>query len=271
MSNYLDLYNCIAVRKTTPLGRAYYDPNEESDNPYLALSVTTILGLVIAKGNHFDKWLKTNGRYADTIRDYKGHLGTAVHLLSEELFNGREVSPAVISKVIHHHLSDRDIREGGGVASIINTTNLYLESLCKFWDDHDCETLGTEVQMFASGVPYAGTGDWIGTVNGEHSLLDIKTGAEVSTHDYQLVAYGMLHNYLFPKNKVTKLYTLYLKGAYRLKPTYKLVDVSWALSDDWRRILKLGLSIHGKGGAWKFPKRFEPRETFKLTKTKGAK
>ena len=271
MNSYLDNYLCTSVRKKTPLGRAYYDPNDDREHPFLALSVTTILGLVVAKGNHFDQWLKNNGRHSDTIRDYKGHLGTSIHVLSENLFNGREVSPSDVSETLLRFLDYRDIREGGGFDKIHNTANLYLESLCKFWDEHDCTTFGTEVKMFSKDVPYAGTGDWIGTVNGEPSLLDIKTGTEVSTHDYQLVAYGMLHNYLFPKNKVTKLYTLYLKGAYKLKPTYKLVDVSWDLSEDWRSILRLALSIHGKKGLWRFPKRFEPRDTFKLTKTKGAK
>lgn len=270
MNSYLDNYLCTSVRKTTPLGRAYYDPNDESDNPFLALSVTTILGLVVSKGHHFDQWLKNNGRHADTIRDYKGHLGTAIHLLSENLFNGHEVTQNDVTDILSRFLDVRDIQEGGGHTKIRKMANLYLESLCKFWDDHDCVTIGTEVKMFSSKVSYAGTGDWIGTVDGEPSLLDIKTGAEVKTHDYQLVAYGMLHNYLFPENKVKKLYTLYLKGAYKLKPTYKLVDVSWDLSADWRSILKLALSIHGKNGLWRFPKRFEPRETFKLTKTKGA-
>jgi hypothetical protein len=268
MNNYLTEYCPLAVRKQTPLGRAYYDPNDDSKHPFLALSVTTILGLVLNKGGGFDQWLKTNGRFSDWIRDYKAHLGTAVHILAEDLFNGEEITPSHILKVIQQHLTYRDIREGGGQAVVDRTVRLYLESLLAFCSDNEYETYSTEVELFDSSTPYAGTVDWVGELNGVPSIVDFKTGTEVSSHDYQLVAYAMLHNYMFPSNKVEKIYTLYLKGAYRLKPTYKLKEVKWtdALENDWRRILKLALSIHGKNGAWKFAKRFEPRESFKLTK-----
>ena len=60
-NKYLINYFPNAIRQETPLGRAYKDPTDESENPFLAISVTTILGLVLSKGAHFDKWLKTNG------------------------------------------------------------------------------------------------------------------------------------------------------------------------------------------------------------------
>jgi len=265
---YLQEYFPNTVRQTTPLGRAYFDPTDESDHPFLALSVTTILGLVLNKGIGFDLWLKNNGRFSDYIRDYKAHLGTVVHILCENLFNGSEVKISEISSFINNHLTDRDLAEGGGYTSIERTVRLYLESFCKWYDDHKVVTWETELQLFDNKVPYAGTVDFIGRINGEPSILDIKTGAEVGSHDFQLVAYGLLHNYMFPKHKVKKLYTLYLKGGFRIKPIYKMSEVSWDLEDDWKRIVNLAINIHGKDGRWKFPKRFEPRKKFKL---KGAK
>lgn len=262
--NYLDQYFPNAVRKKTPLGRAYYDPTDVSDNPFLALSVTTILGLVLNKGIGFDNWLKANGRFADWIRDYKAHLGTVVHILSESLFLGQSVTKLDISQCINQNLKDRDFEEGGGYSNIERIVRLYLESLCKFYDDNEVETLDTELSLFAKDVPYAGTVDWVGRLNGVPSIIDLKSGAEVDSHEYQLVAYGLLHNYIFPENKVEKLYTLYLKGTYRIKPTYKLAEVSWDLEMDWKRLLRIGLNRYGKKGKWQFPKRFEPREKFKL-------
>lgn len=264
-NKYLENYFPNTVRQTTPLGRAYKDLTDDSDHPFLALSVTTILGLTLAKGIGFDQWLKNNGRFSDWIRDYKAHMGTAVHIMCEDLYNGKEVSLSDIQYQIQRHLTKQDIAEGGGHAKVERTVRLYLESFLKFYEDNEMTTWKTELQLFDSRVPYAGTVDWVGKLNGEPSILDIKTGAEVDSHEYQLIAYGLLHNYMFPKNKIKKLYTLYIKSGYRIKPTYKLAEVSWDLSEDWRRILRLALSIHGKKGIWKFPKRFEPRKTFKLT------
>jgi hypothetical protein len=268
---YLKDYFPNTVRQTTALGRAYYDPTDTDPNPFLALSVTTVLGLILNKGKGFDMWLKNNGRFSDWWRDYKAHLGTAVHILCEDLYNGKEVVYADIQDRIQRHLTAQDISEGGGYSSVERTVCLYLESFSQFYADNEMTTWDTELQLFDNRVPYAGTVDWIGELNGEPSILDIKTGTEVDSHELQLVAYGMLHNYLFPKNKVTKLYTLYIKSGYRRKPNYKLSEVSWHLADDWRRIIQLALSLHGKDGQWRFSKRFEPRKTFKLTKTEGAR
>ena len=266
---YLENYFPNCVRQTTPLGRAYKDPTDEDKYPFLALSVTTILGLVLNKGKGFDLWLKNNGRFSDWIRDYKAHLGTAVHILCEHLYNGQEVNLPDIQDRIQRHLTQQDIAEGGGYGNIERIVRLYLESFLKFVEDNEMTTWETELQLFHNKVPYAGTVDWIGKLNGEPSILDIKTGAEVDSHEYQLVAYGMLHNFMFPKNKVKKLYTLYIKSGYKIKPNYKLTEVSWDLADDWKRIVQLAINIHGKKGMWRFPKRFEPRKTFQIDK--GAK
>jgi len=266
---YLQDYFPNTVRQTTPLGRAYKDPTDDSEHPFLALSVTTILGLVLNKGIGFDLWLKNNGRFSDWIRDYKAHLGTAVHILCEQLYNGQEVNLSDIQDRINKHLTKQDFAEAGGYANVVRIVRLYLESFLKFVDDNEMTTWETELQLFDSKVPYAGTVDWIGKLNGEPSILDIKTGAEVDSHEYQLVAYGMLHNFMFPKHKVKKLYTLYIKSGYRIKPNYKLKEVSWDLSEDWKRIVQLALNIYGKKGMWRFPKRFEPRKTFLIDK--GAK
>ena len=267
LAKYLENYFPNTTRRTTPLGRAYCDPTDSSAHPFLALSVTTILGLVLSKGYGFDLWLKNNGRFSDWIRDYKAHLGTALHIFCENLFNGSEVTGSDITEGIQRHLTKQDIAEGGGKTTVDRTVRLYLESFCKWHEDHEVDTWETELQLFHSEVPYAGTVDWIGKLNGEPAILDIKTGKEHSSHDLQLVAYGLLHNFMFPKHKVKKLYTLYIKGGYRLKPTYKMKEVSWDLEDDWKRIVRLGLSLHGKKGKWQFTKRFEPRKKFKL---KGA-
>ena len=268
LPKYLANYNPVTVREVTPLGRAYKDPADDSEHPFLALSVTTILGLVLNKGAGFDLWLKNNGRHSDVIRDYKAHLGTVVHLLCEDLLNLGTVSLSTISEGIQRHLTEQDLAEGGGYNAVQRTVRLYLESFCKWYEDNKVLTWETELQLFDNRVPYAGTVDFIGRINGEPAILDIKTGTEVSSHEYQLVAYGLLHNYMFPKNKIKKLYTLYIKSGYRRKPTYKMSEVSWDLSEDWKRILRLALNIYGKKTEWKFAKKFEPRNEFKL---KGAK
>ena len=268
MAKYLNNYFPNCTRQSTPLGRAYKDPTDDSENPFLALSVTTILGIVVAKGASFDLWLKKEGRHADVIRDYKANLGTVVHILCEDLYNNREITLKQINDRMSQHLTYQNIVEGGGFNAIQRTVRLYLESFMKFASDNEFITWETELQLFDKKVPYAGTVDWIGKLNGEPSILDIKTCAEVETHDLQLVAYGLLHNYMFPKNKIKKLYTLYVKSGYRKAPTYKLSEVSWDLADTWRNVLKVGLNMHGKKGRWQFAKKFEPRSKFKL---KGAK
>ena len=267
-NNYLTNYFPNTTRQTTPLGRAYKDSNDESENPFLALSVTTILGLVLSKGAFFEKWLKSTGRHADVVRDYKAHLGTVVHVLCEDLLNLSEVSLSTISERIQRFVTEQDLNEGGGYDAVQYTVQLYLESFMAFYDENELELFEAELQMFSPEVPYAGTADIIGRLNGKTAIIDIKTGMESTQHDLQLVAYGALHNYLFPKNKVQELYVLYLKSGYKRKPTYKLSQVSWDKLADWKRILRYSLSQYGKQGKWIFPKRFEPRENFTL---KGAK
>ena len=266
-NHYLTNYFPRTVRQQTPLGRAYKDPTDESEHPFLALSVTTILGHVLNKGQGFDNWLKNNGHHADVIRDYKAHLGTAVHILCEHLLNDRQIALEDIADCTQRFLSDADIQEGGGYSVVERNVRLYLESFCAWYDDNEVETWDTELELFDTNVPYAGTVDFIGLIDGVPSILDIKTGTEVHSHEYQLVAYGLLHNYMFPKNKIEKLYTLYIKCGYRIKPTYKMSEVSWDLADDWKRILRLGLNIYGKNGAWVMPKRYEPRKKFKLKRS----
>jgi len=268
LSNYLNNYYPNCVRQTTPLGRAYKDPKDESKHPHLALSVTTILGLLLNKGVSFHTWLKTHGRHSDTIRDYKANLGTVVHLLCEDLFNLQRVTLSHTKERINNILSDADIREGGGFYSTLLTVQLYLESFCKWYEDHDVKTYETELQLYDNRVPYAGTVDWIGEISGVPSILDIKTGMPHDEHGYQLVAYGMLHNFMFPKNKIKDLYVLYLKSGYRKEPTYTMKKISWDLKDTWKSQLRLAIDMYGKEGKWVFKEKFKPREEFQLKESK---
>ena len=269
MSNkYLNQYFPNTIRQTTPLGRAYKDSNDESEQPFLALSVTTILGLVLTKGAFFEMWLKNNGRHSNVIRDFKAHLGTVVHVLCEDLLNLRTVTLSTISECIQRFITEQDLNEGGGYSAIQRSVQLYLESFMAFHEDNELELFEAELQMFSPDIPYAGTADIVGRLNGKTAIIDIKTGVESSQHDLQLCAYGALHNYLFPKNKIEELYVLYLKDGYKKKPTYKLSKVSWDRLEDWKYVLRLAISQHGKSGKWIFAKKYQPRKSFTL---KGAK
>ena len=166
-------------------------------------SVTTIIGGTIHKGIGFDKWLGNHPSYkiACEERDAAAARGNEVHDLAEQYMLGHEVSGST------------------------EEVNKHLMSFEKFWNDNDIELIATELFMWYADVPWAGTCDIVAKIDGEYSIIDIKTGNYYKSHEIQLTMYAELYNHIAREcdiPEVTKIYGLYTKGKWIKEPNYQL-------------------------------------------------
>ena len=67
--------------------------------------------------------------------------------------------------------------------------NVYVDAWLRFKEDFKFEIIDIEKPIVHTGLRYAGTPDRIGKIDGEITIVDIKTGAKQSWHGLQLVAY----------------------------------------------------------------------------------
>ena len=173
-------------------GRWYSQGNSGNWKP----SVTTIIGETCSKGKFFDEWLMKNGLNAINLRDEAAERGTAVHEAIEALLNRKEV-----------HAGTEFIQKS-------------LMSFEKFYNEQKPKVFTQEIFLYHKDMPWAGTPDIIAEINGNLSIIDIKTGDYRKTHEIQQLMYMDLWNKIFPECPIQDIYGLYTKGKWIKEPNY---------------------------------------------------
>lgn len=106
-----------------------------------------------------------------------------------------------------------------GKVEISEDIEPYIKAYIDFRHEHECNWLYVERQSYEPNRRYAGTIDRLGTLDGETTLLDIKTTSSISTRHKTLYAVCLtLYRRMFPDIKTERLAILQLKsdGTYRL-------------------------------------------------------
>lgn len=111
----------------------------------------------------------------------------------------------------------------------------YVRAVERFHYEKKGKIVYTEKRMVSPELGYAGTPDLVMFLDGRRSLIDYKTGQQMTARmQLQTAAYAKLHNALFPNQPIYERYGL------RLQPDgfYKLVHHN-DLDDEmaWEKIL----------------------------------
>ena len=154
----------------------------------------------------------------------------AAGLYNEDFFTEQSRTRGnYVHKAVLYYLQD-DLDED----SIPDEYRGYIEAFKRFMAEADCKPHleMCEVPLFSEVWRVGGTPDIPCLLNGQESLIDIKSGAETETCGIQLAAYALLH----PIPSV-KRYGLYLKatGKYKLIPYTDRNDI---------KIFKAALSLY---------------------------
>ena len=194
------------TRVDTNIGRCYTP--DVMDQSTWKPSVTTMEN-IISKGIMFERWIANFGGY-DKVCDYVGKKaddGTLVHEYIEDLLNKGKVD---LPKDTEEHIKK------------------YMQSFIEWYNEADIIPVELELQLYHKDVPFSGTADLVGYLDGKLVMIDWKTGNEYPTnHQIQLSCYMYLFNTLFPKYQVKEIYCLYVKSGWRKKPTFKLREYKY--------------------------------------------
>ena len=207
VDEYLSDSKVNNIRRNHSKGIRWYKKNGLEWKP----SVTSVLQCV-SKGVGFEKWLGDQPSYKEAcdIRDKSASLGTNIHNYIEEYNAGT--------------LLDLDKED----------EQKYMMSY-EAWYDTMCDEQGKsifvndnfvqEIFLYNEDMPWAGTPDLvIRSSEAECVLIDYKTGNPYKTHEIQLNMYRELWNSIFPEFPVTKIFSLYLKSNWKIKPTFNFKE-----------------------------------------------
>ena len=211
---------------------------------YYFLSSTSILSSLLAKGVHFNRWLKTYGDKSDEIMQKKGWIGTITHIYCSMLIWGEEVDT---SRGIYNEVFDK-------IVPVPDKVKRRLMAFVKFYEETQVIPIATEILLYNPHkqkgqvgeiftYPFGGTADlvcWMPQGEGKPprlTLCDFKTGNDYKhEHELQLTSYKILWDSLYAKKfgEIEDLCCLYLteRGNYKLK-YYKFVP------DEWFRIIDM--------------------------------
>ena len=194
------------TRVDTNIGRCYTP--DVMDQSTWKPSVTTMEN-IISKGIMFERWIANFGGY-DKVCDYVGKKaddGTLVHEYIEDLLNKGKVD---LPKDTEEHIKK------------------YMQSFIEWYNEADIIPVELELQLYHKDVPFSGTADLVGYLDGKLVMIDWKTGYEYPTnHQIQLCCYKELFDQIFPKDPIKHIYGLYVKSGWRKKPTYKLREYKY--------------------------------------------
>lgn len=174
-------------------------------------NVTSILGIV-NKGYQYDEWLKNNGHNAEIILDRAGNFGTTFHSMVETFLKG-----GTVSYYDYKYLGDQTS------TALWERFSLWHDFWGELNREHDVDYREEDIEfvVYNDQYKYAGTVDFMCTLDGERVIFDWKTGNTISNSSkQQQIAYmqplGVLRGYLgwFPAKKPNK------KG-------YRLIEVKY--------------------------------------------
>ena len=102
----------------------------------------------------------------------------------------------------------------------------YLEGWERLLKEHDVVILDSEKIVYSRRWWYCGTLDIDCLFDGDHALIDLKSGQVRKTVPMQTASYQNAHNEMFPSNKITRRYCVQLvEKGYRLIPHTDATDL----------------------------------------------
>ena len=161
-------------------------------------SVTYVLNSY-PKGRHFEDWLKKVGYSADWIVKKSGEEGTAVHLLIEKYFKGKEL------KYLNEH----------GYPKMDPLVWQMFLRFVDFWETYKPTLIETEVHLFSDELKVAGTCDLICEIDNKLWVIDFKTSNHLhTTYELQGAVYAQMYKECFGK-EASNVGILWLKSKSR--------------------------------------------------------
>jgi hypothetical protein len=125
--------------------------------------------------------------------------GTAVHLLIEKYFEGKELN----------YLNEKGYPKMNPLV-----WQMFLKFV-DFWETHKPTLIETEVHLFSEKLKIAGTCDCICEINGELWVIDFKTSNNLqTTYDLQSAVYAQMYKECYGK-KADRIGILWLKSKSR--------------------------------------------------------
>ena len=125
-------------------------------------------------------WKKQRNEFAD--------LGTLVHFMAECHIAGDEWDLCEFTQ------------------EEIDAAKPAFEKFIQFWDSHQCEVLGSEVQLVSKRHEYGGTLDLVAKKDNEVTLFDYKTSKTIyESHKFQVAGYAYLWNENHPESQINRV------------------------------------------------------------------
>lgn len=199
--------------------RWYFCPDDDTYYP----SVTSVIGATTPTPYGLLVWMKKHGENADAMRDERAAYGTALHNLVERMLLGMSVTGADIANSMKAIELETGPKPQAQLAAFSRELRKDLLSFVQFAQDVSLEPVAVEIMLRGDG--YAGAADIVGYVNGELSIVDIKSGKKgfYESHEIQLHMYKAAWDELYPDLPIQKVYNFSPKD-WRKKPTYTLKD-----------------------------------------------
>jgi len=163
--------------------RWYVKYDKEGNVEKYVPSVSWIAGHY-PKGVAFYKWLAQKGwDESQAIKQAAGDKGSKVHKAIEDLIDGVEVK---MDSKYYSELTDSN-------EELTLEEYEVLLSFVDWWNVTKPKTIQREFVVFSKDHDYAGTVDWVGTIEGVKWMLDWKTSQHIwPEYELQISAYNKL-------------------------------------------------------------------------------
>ena len=181
------------------------------------------------KGIGFYKWLADKGwDEAEGIKNAAGNKGSKVHQAVEDLLLGNEVT------------MEGEYRNAKGDMEELTLEEYEcLMSFDEWFKEAKPKILQTELTLFNEEHNYAGTADFICEIDGERTLIDFKTSAQIwPSHKLQISAYKHALPEEYSCEKTAILQLGYRKNKYKkwkLTPVEDHFDLFLASQLIWKQ------------------------------------
>ena len=182
-------------------------------------------------------WQDNTKEEADTIFETAGDFGSKMHDAFARLLLGEELD------VLTGYPTEREKKT--------------LVSFVDWFSYYKPASFESEQSLASAKYQYAGTLDFVGTINGERWLIDFKTSNAIHmSHQLQVLAYKQAYEESYgvkiDRCAILRLGTLH-KGAGAVKEgTLKEIGKAWEFKevkdysiDDFMNIYRVYLSLHG--------------------------
>ena len=212
-------------------GYRYYYRYNESGEPELYPSVTTLLRQVMPTPPALLDWMITNGKVGSTEkRDLAASYGTFMHGEFETLLINRRYDFDLVPGVLFSYMERENLPEKV-FAEWLPKVRKDVLAFAQFVKDYNVKPLAVEIGLYHPDYHYAGCIDLPcimtdpKTGKSFTAIVDFKSGRKgfYEEHELQLHLYKEMWNRHYPDTPVMRVFNFSPKD-WRTKPTYNLKD-----------------------------------------------